>query len=53
MYYAAKILQAAGLSIIMIGFIQKFPKLMYPKILVLGIGLFMTGWFINRFLLRK
>ena len=48
MYVIAKFAQAAGLAIILIGFIQKFPKVMNPKIFLLGLGLFMAGWLLNR-----
>ncbi|MBI4436162.1 MAG: hypothetical protein HY590_01960 [Candidatus Omnitrophica bacterium] len=49
MYYIVKFIQAAGLSIILIGFLQKFPALMSPKVFLLGVGIFMLGWLINRY----
>ena len=52
MYYIAKFIQATGLTIILIGFIQKFPQLMNPKTILLGIAIFTSGWIIQRFLLK-
>ena len=53
MYYLAKLAQAAGLTIILIGFLRKFPHLMNPRILLVGIALFLFGWIIDQFLLKK
>ena len=50
MVFIVKLTQAAGLAIILIGFIQKFPKVMSPKIFLLGLGVFMAGWLLNHFL---
>ena len=52
MYYVAKLFQAAGLTIIVIDFIIKFPQLMNQRIFMLGILLFVSGWLINRYLLK-
>ena len=49
MYWIAKFVQAVGLAMILIGFIQRFPQLMSPKIFLLGLGVFMAGWLINRY----
>ena len=49
MVVIVKGLQAAGLAIILIGFVQRFPQLMNPKLFLLGLGVFMMGWLINRF----
>ena len=51
MVFISKFIQAAGLTIILIGFIQRFPELMNPKLFLLGLGVFMLGWLIGR--LRK
>ena len=52
MYYFSKLIQATGLIIIFIGFIQKFPQLMSPKTILLGITVFTSGWIIQKFLLK-
>ncbi len=53
MYYVAKAAQAAGLAVIAIGFVRKFPNLMSHQELMLGILIFGFGWIIESFLLRK
>ena len=52
MYFVGKLAQAAGLTIILIDFIRKFPNLMSPKVLGVGVLLFIFGWIINKFLLK-
>jgi len=53
MYYLAKIAQAAGLTVIGIGFVAAFPKLMNTRILSVGVVLFISGWITERFLLKR
>lgn len=53
MYYLAKIAQATGLTIVLIGFLAKFPDLMNTKVLTSGVILFGFGWFIQKFMLKK
>ncbi len=53
MYYLAKIAQATGLTIILVEYIRKFPNLMSPRIFGVGILVFVFGWVINQFLLKK
>jgi len=53
MYYLTKLIQATGLTIILIGFLYKFPALMSPKILLAGLVIFGSGWSIEKFILRK
>jgi len=53
MYYITKLIQAAGLTLILIGFVQKFPELMNPRLLLWGIGMFITGWLIQKLLLKR
>jgi hypothetical protein len=53
MYFLGKIFQAAGLGIILIAFIAKFPRLMDPKIFIFAIALFILGWGINFLLFKK
>lgn len=49
MYYLAKLLQAAGLTIVLIDFIRRFPNLMSMQILGAGVAVFVLGWFVERF----
>lgn len=53
MYYIGKLFQAAGLTIIFIGFLQRFPDLMSYNTLILGGTFFLVGWILNRVLLGK
>lgn len=53
MFYFAKILQALGLTIILIDFLRNFPELMSRTILVISIGLFTSGWILNRFFVKQ
>lgn len=52
-YFIAKAAQVSGLIIILISFVRSFPSLMSPKILLAGILVFVFGWVIERFLLKK
>jgi len=53
MYYLSKICQASALGIIAYGFVMHFPNLMGHNIFLLGIVLFVLGWTVERFFLRK
>ncbi|MFA5060082.1 MAG: hypothetical protein WC676_05590 [Candidatus Omnitrophota bacterium] len=53
MYLFAKILQAAGLAVIGIGFITAFPELINMKILLGGTIFFGGGYLTERLLLRS
>ena len=53
MFYFAKILQAVGLTIILIEFLRSFPALMSRAVLVASIGLFTIGWVINRYMIKQ
>jgi len=53
MYYIAKLVQAAGLTIVVIDFIRHFPELMNFRIMGVGVMLFLFGWIIQRYLLKK
>jgi hypothetical protein len=53
MYFIGKFLQAAGLTILLIAWIQKFPNLMSYKTLAIGICTFASGWIITQFLLKN
>ena len=52
-YVIAKLAQAAGLVIILYAFLAQFPKLMNPKILLVGLLFFSFGWIVEQFLLKK
>lgn len=53
MYYIAKALQAAGLAIIIIDYLRKFPGLMSYSSLGFGLFMFTFGWLIQRCFLNK
>lgn len=53
MYYIAKIAQAAGLTVILISFLKDFPKLMNPKIFGIGVLVFVSGWIVQHFMLKR
>ena len=53
MYYFAKVLQAGGLTVIVIDFFRRFPEVMNRKILAAGIGLFFCGWVIEKVMVRR
>ena len=48
MYYLAKTLQAAGLTVLGIGFILRFPKLVDHKTLLVSLAAFGLGWMIEQ-----
>ncbi len=52
-YYVGKLFQAAGLTVILIGFIKNFPDLMSHGVLGLGFLFFGMGWGINKFLGKR
>jgi len=52
MYYLIKLIQATGLTLILIGFIKNFPELMDFKIFLIGIILFLSGWAANKFMVK-
>lgn len=52
MYTIAKLFQAAGLTIILVGFIRSFPDLMSHGMLATGLIFFMVGWVITKFFLK-
>jgi len=53
MYYLLKLIQAAGLTFIVIGFFKNFPNIMDMKMLAVGIGIFTFGWILQRITLKK
>ena len=48
----SKGLELLGLVVIVIGFIVKFPGLMGPTLLIIGIVCFGAGWIIERYTLQ-
>ena len=53
MYYLAKIAQAGGLAVILIGFFKNFPNLLDKNTFILGVVMFIFGWVVQTFLLKK
>ena len=53
MYTVGKIIQAIALTIVFIGFIRYFPRLMNPRIFMFGVMLFIFGWMLNQFVMRR
>ena len=52
MYYIAKALEFLGLAIMLVGFVINFPKLMNPYFFIYGLVLFITGWIIDKYILK-
>jgi hypothetical protein len=53
MYYAVKIIQAAGLAVILIDYARHFPELMDRRVLGAGIALFICGWAVQKLFLKE
>ncbi|MBI5150313.1 MAG: hypothetical protein HZA28_06050 [Candidatus Omnitrophica bacterium] len=53
LYYLAKIAQATGLAVILVGFIGHFPALMNMRMFWTGTAVFFFGWIIQRFALKS
>lgn len=53
MYYIAKFLQAAGLTLVLIGFLARFPQLIDMKILGLAALLFIAGWVLQNYVIKR
>jgi hypothetical protein len=53
MYWVAKIFQAAGLALMILGFIRHFPKMMPYNVLLTSIAFFAVGWVIQVIMLKK
>ena len=53
MYYLLKLIQAAGLTFIGVGFFKDFPEIMDMKMLAAGIGIFTFGWMFQKTTLKK
>lgn len=46
-------MQAAGMAVILVGFVRRFPEVMSYRLFVLGVGLFTAGWLLGRSFLKK
>jgi hypothetical protein len=53
MYYVLKLIQAAGLTFIMISFVKNFPEIMDMKMLAVGIFIFTFGWTLQKIILKN
>lgn len=53
MYAAAKLLEAVGLTLVAVGFATAFPDLMNMRLAAAGIVLFLVGWVIEKYLLKR
>lgn len=53
LYWLAKIFQAAALGVMGWGFIEHFPNLMPHNIFLLSGLLFIIGWVVQTYMLRK
>ena len=53
MFYAAKVLEGAGLVIVAVGFLMAFPELMNMRVLGIGTLLFVCGWIMDQYLLKS
>lgn len=52
-YYLFKILQGLGLAVIAAGFVAAFPEIMNMRALAAGLLIFLLGWAMERFGLRR
>jgi len=53
MYYVIKLIQASGLTFILIAFLKDFPNIMSMKMLGSGIFVFTFGWLLQNFILKS
>jgi hypothetical protein len=53
MYFIAKVFQATGLAVMAWGFLKNYPHLMSRDIFIVSGLLFIMGWIIQSFMLRK
>ena len=53
MLFMAKLAQATGMILILINFFRKFPDLMSPKILGIGVLIFGIGWLMQKMVVQK
>lgn len=53
MYYAAKFLEASGLGLLAYAFLKTFPEKLNYKVLGVSVILFVCGWIMERYLLKR
>ena len=53
MYFLAKFLQAVGLAIILFGFLISFPSLINRTLLLFSGLMFLSGWILQTYGLKK
>lgn len=53
MLFMAKLAQATGMTVVMFDFVRKFPDLMSPKILGIGVLIFGIGWLMQKRVVQK
>ena len=53
MYFIAKFLQAVGLAVMLFSFLISFPNLMDRALLVLAGLIFLSGWILQTYGLKK
>lgn len=53
MYFAAKFLEASGLGLLAYAFIRTFPEKLNYRVLGISVILFVCGWIIEKYLLKK
>jgi len=53
LYWVAKFLEAAGLGLLAYAFLRTFPEKMNYKVFGVSILLFVCGWIMERYLLKR
>jgi hypothetical protein len=53
MYFMAKAFQATGLAVMAWGFVKSYPNLMSRQIIMIAGILFIIGWIIQTYMLKK
>lgn len=53
MYYAAKFLEASGLGLLAYAYIKTFPDKLNYRVFGVSILLFLSGWIIEKYILKK
>ena len=53
MYYVAKFLEASGLALLAYAFVRTFPEKLNYRVFGVSALLFVCGWIIEKYLLKK
>jgi hypothetical protein len=53
MYWTAKFLEASGLAFLAYAFVRTFPEKLNYRVFGVSILLFVSGWIIERYLLKR